>query len=571
MKRILVLIAFFSFYNLYSQSFQSREAIITKFKSRKDLQLTELHDNIFKISYPGGKTKLYNTSLYKNNRINKYHSANYDSTVIDIWSLDTTLYYQKFKLWTEVPISSDMSAPPFVADVDNNGFAELYGFQKSFTSTFDTIPIKVFELSALDSTFKEIYRYPDSMVTPRSTYDITQDGNLEFLAQNNNMNSTAKIVYKKPAVDSLATVEDFHFFSYGQINDITFGDYDINGKTDMLYYNLDRYAAIFEYNELNNKFDSIYAFNEPDMYGAGFSTGFIDDDKYPDIVMGTIHGYIQVLEFSPDSGYQNVWKDTIETYNVYSHFFTNDIDRNGKCEFWVGGCAFYDDFPKTLFVCYEADGDNSYNVVNKIWINGTFPVDAFNAFTTDIDGDSIEEIGMCLGDNFIILKFTGSPEYHSYELYFVKQNEMGDLSMYWGAIMQDIVGSYMPELVINMTELKIFPNEDKVRCFTRIYRPDLVSNISFVNPPVEYSILYPNYPNPFNPATNIKYQISNAGTVTLRVFDILGNEITELINEYKPAGEYAVRFDGSKYPSGVYIYSLKCNGYSSNKKMILMK
>ena len=86
----------------------------------------------------------------------------------------------------------------------------------------------------------------------------------------------------------------------------------------------------------------------------------------------------------------------------------------------------------------------------------------------------------------------------------------------------------------------------------------------------EYSLLQ-NYPNPFNPTTNIEYQIKERGFVTLKVYDMLGKEVAVLVNENQDKGKYKISFDGSNLPSGVYIYSLRVNGFVQNNKMILMK
>jgi len=80
-----------------------------------------------------------------------------------------------------------------------------------------------------------------------------------------------------------------------------------------------------------------------------------------------------------------------------------------------------------------------------------------------------------------------------------------------------------------------------------------------------------NYPNPFNPETIISYQIPFSGIVTLKLFDILGREAAELVNEEKTAGRYDVKFNGSKLPSGIYIYRLTGNNVNISKKMTLMK
>ena len=69
----------------------------------------------------------------------------------------------------------------------------------------------------------------------------------------------------------------------------------------------------------------------------------------------------------------------------------------------------------------------------------------------------------------------------------------------------------------------------------------------------------------------IKYQIPNAGLVTLKVYDALGNEISALVNETKETGIYEVEFDASSLSSGIYIYQLRTKNFIDTKKMILMK
>jgi hypothetical protein len=100
--------------------------------------------------------------------------------------------------------------------------------------------------------------------------------------------------------------------------------------------------------------------------------------------------------------------------------------------------------------------------------------------------------------------------------------------------------------------------------------------------PKEFT-LKQNYPNPFNPTTNINYQIPELSFVTLKVFDVLGNEITTLVNEEKPAGKYEIYFNSHSgevrnLPNGVYFYRLQvypANGgadsFTETRKMILLK
>ncbi len=88
--------------------------------------------------------------------------------------------------------------------------------------------------------------------------------------------------------------------------------------------------------------------------------------------------------------------------------------------------------------------------------------------------------------------------------------------------------------------------------------------------PTRFS-LNQNFPNPFNPVTSIQYAIANKQFVTLKVYDILGKEITTLVNENKEAGNYSIDFNAAELPSGVYIYQLTTPGFIQARKMILAK
>lgn len=88
--------------------------------------------------------------------------------------------------------------------------------------------------------------------------------------------------------------------------------------------------------------------------------------------------------------------------------------------------------------------------------------------------------------------------------------------------------------------------------------------------PTEFA-LEQNYPNPFNPSTSIQYAISSRQFVSLKVYDILGNEIETLVNEIKPAGTYEVTWHAANLPSGVYFYQLKAGSFVETRKMLLLK
>ena len=80
-----------------------------------------------------------------------------------------------------------------------------------------------------------------------------------------------------------------------------------------------------------------------------------------------------------------------------------------------------------------------------------------------------------------------------------------------------------------------------------------------------------NYPNPFNPTTTIQFSLNTASPVKLTVFDILGQEVATLVNEYKSVGSHKVQWRANTMPSGVYYYRLEADGFSKTHKMVLMK
>jgi len=103
-------------------------------------------------------------------------------------------------------------------------------------------------------------------------------------------------------------------------------------------------------------------------------------------------------------------------------------------------------------------------------------------------------------------------------------------------------------------------------------RLNIVSDVEKENDeiPEEFS-LEQNYPNPFNPSTKISFSIQTEEFVTLKVFNSLGEEVVELVNETKPAGNYSVSFDAANLSSGIYFYKITAGNFSDTKKMIILK
>ncbi len=99
-----------------------------------------------------------------------------------------------------------------------------------------------------------------------------------------------------------------------------------------------------------------------------------------------------------------------------------------------------------------------------------------------------------------------------------------------------------------------------------------LTNINHTNQIIkkEYE-LFQNFPNPFNPKTVISYQLAVSNNVSIKVYDVLGNEIKTLVNEKQNSGSYKIGFDGSNLPSGIYFYKFISGSFSDTKRMILLK
>lgn len=112
-----------------------------------------------------------------------------------------------------------------------------------------------------------------------------------------------------------------------------------------------------------------------------------------------------------------------------------------------------------------------------------------------------------------------------------------------------------------------YNNSWNYESFTVNVTTDVNDNVASVN---DFK-LSQNYPNPFNPSTKIEYSIAERSNVVIKVFDMLGREVSTLVNSSKEAGSYEVNFDASNLSSGLYVYTINAGTFTSSKKMVLMK
>ncbi len=196
-----------------------------------------------------------------------------------------------------------------------------------------------------------------------------------------------------------------------------------------------------------------------------------------------------------------------------------------------------------------------YSVVNKNSISKSFKKDDFVSFKVElVDVNTNEVLGVY--DEIKFTKETGDLEKVS--TYSLEMDGIGNRVAKLRLVVDENVDA-------KFTMSHIFAEESIIGKTT-------IQNVSYAGKleVTEYGLAQ-NYPNPFNPSTTINYQIPEAGIVTIKIFDILGREVTTLVNEQKAQGVYTVNFNAASLASGVYLYNIQVNDFSATRKMILMK
>ena len=253
---------------------------------------------------------------------------------------------------------------------------------------------------------------------------------------------------------------------------------------------------------------------------------------------------------------------------------------------------------------FQPNGEPLYDGIQTNWVREEIMLTGYTSsqnklrFKLRTDG-SVQKDGWYLDDISIYVmgiipvelsSFTGRYENEKVILEWTTSSELNNLGF---EIQRKIFGKNSNWEVLSFVEGKGTSSERNIYSFiddspvngTIIYRLKqididgsyrILPTVSVdINLPAEFS-LEQNYPNPFNPLTVISYQLPVNGDVTLKVYDILGNEIATLVDEYKEAGRYEIEFPAetrhaSSLSSGVYLYKLTVGNYSQVKKMVLMR
>jgi Secretion system C-terminal sorting domain len=354
----------------------------------------------------------------------------------------------------------------------------------------------------------------------------------------------------------------FLFLGWGQV-----GHYIINYNTIL--------SAYPELEFFNTWADSLAAHASDADYRKSWDPNeapkhYIDIDNYPEFIStGTIpqdfdsvvaaHGYSFVLEqgFLP-------WAILNTADSLETAFENNDMHTAMLIAADLG--HYIADSHQPLHITKNYDGQNT----NQNGVHSRYETHMIGDYQSEIvyNGDSLQYI-----DN--LPDFVFNMIYDNYQYV--------DSVLYADSVAQAYAGNHNSttyyskfwELAKNFT-IGLFQKASyRIACVIYTEWINAGGSPTGISEQKNISLkdfqLYQNYPNPFNPSTVISYHLPANNFVSLKVYDIIGNEVATLVSESKPAGEYAVRFNGTNLPSGVYIYRLNSGNFSASKKLLLMK
>ncbi len=475
--------------------------------------------------------------------------------------------------------------PVRIGDINGDGYDDFILWMKTGIPSHDQAVIKLYLGSAdFDLNPDMIFHYPgsDSLNYLGGGYgigDVNNDGYDDFIlsAAFGGLNLTKGKVFLFYGGQNIDTIPVAEFYQTGPLYD-EFGD-PIVGLGDINCDGYNDFAVCSHYNWSDGKGyvylfwggDSISWENSltlssgtiGDFFGESVANiGDINDDGFDDIAVGA----------SDELGFN----DSAKTYIYYGG---NDMDNSPDFILPGAGVSNFGDINgdgKREFVIINKNGGNIYYSIDSVFVLGSsFPVPVGSG---DINNDGYDD-------------FLGINSYYRNS----DSVMVGAVYLYYGSSTIDTLSDYIiegenqwsgiypsPSLDLNgdgYDELLIFapnyPDYNNPTGKLSIYsyaKPDKIYD-SPAQRPVKFQ-LYQNFPNPFNPTTIIHWQLENEEYVTLKIYDILGNQIAALVEGVKSAGNYETFLDASKYhlSTGIYFCILNIKGGDSAAiKMVLVK
>ena len=433
-------------------------------------------------------------------------------------------------------------------DLDGNGYFDILaagnsGNQIAWWKNNGIVPIS-FSKYTIDSNASGII-FVDAA-------DVDNDGDMDVLGALWQGNEIAiwkneggdPISWKKIIIDnSIIQAHEIHaaYIDADSLLDVIVA---LGGSNQIVWYrNAGGNPITWEKNIVDNQFT-----------GARSVVGFdINNDGNNDLV-GAALSINQVSIWFNSGTNPILWSKQIVDNTVGGAHWVNviDLDIDDDADIIAAGAI------PGIIAWWRNDGGSPIHWTKQIISSGFSGALSVAAADLDLDND-IDVFGAAVNDSRVT---------------FWKNEGNTPISWTQNMLLNDYMGAW-PVFGTDLDEdgdIDILTAASYLNRVTWLENTTIITNIESQSQslPDKY-ILYQNYPNPFNPTTTISYRIPELSFVTLKVYDVLGNEIKTLVNEEKTAGNYEIDFEGKELPSGVYFYKLNSSNFSMIKKMTFIR
>ncbi len=493
----------------------------------------------------------------------------------DLINTDTNLFKNKYRFFDKIEVSGVVGYPLVINDLNNNRLIDIVGSTYKEKEDSGLANCAIMELQS-DSTFvlQKKYVRHDSIVNVLAETDVDKDG----LNELNFKNALGEFqTYENTTINNYPDSLQFKYRMWtgtGEVGSETFVDMDNDGITDIIYVGDDTLPPdgnkvyVAEYDSTVHNFVQKFRYSPPEWRVSGFSVGDFDGDGFKEFATGSIDGDVYVFENQGNDAYDLVFSDTISTPNAYLTCATNDIDHNGKIEFFLGGSSYYNGVGGTKVYWFEADGNNHYYKKYTFFLSGTDVLGTTELYSYDVNADGIDDLVFAFAGSVVILIWERDHfRLHYYDWWENLWQEIQSVNIY------DLFNDGRPNLLISTHDIKNLPEFN-----TYIYTNNFLTNISRNHYKIIKNFkLEQNYPNPFNNKTIISFSINQTFIINLFIYNINGKEVIKLVDhQVFNAGVHRVIWNckdkhGKEVSSGVYLYSLKSCNYSLTKKMLLIR